>query len=85
VHFPGKEVSLIESMALCRGQLVFRQYIKDKRYKYGTELYILTEANGMILYVFVYTGQVDNLDSKGHGTNVIMKLMDGRLNFTIPR
>jgi hypothetical protein len=37
-------------MALRTEWLDFMQYIKDKRQKYGTQLYSLTEANGMILH-----------------------------------
>lgn len=33
VYYPGKEISLDESMVMWRGRLVFRQYIKNKRHK----------------------------------------------------
>ena len=34
---PDKKLSLDESMMLWRGRLMFRQYIKNKRHKYGTK------------------------------------------------
>ena len=35
VFTPGKNLSLDESMVLWRGRLIFRQYIKNKKCKYG--------------------------------------------------
>lgn len=43
IYCPGKELSLDESMVLWRGRLLFRQYIKNKRHKYGIKLYVLAE------------------------------------------
>ena len=39
---PGKNLSIDESMMLWRGRFVFRQYIKNKKSKYGTMNYVLT-------------------------------------------
>jgi hypothetical protein len=39
-YYPGKNLSLDESMILWRGRLSFRQYIKNKRHKYGIKLYV---------------------------------------------
>lgn len=49
VYYPDKNLSLDESMVLWRGRLVFRQYIKNKKHKYGVKLYLLTEPDGTIL------------------------------------
>ncbi|XP_050518489.1 piggyBac transposable element-derived protein 4-like, partial [Diabrotica virgifera virgifera] len=49
IYYPGRELSLDESMILWRGRLVFRQYIKNKRHKFGIKLYMLTTPNGCIL------------------------------------
>lgn len=35
IYYPQKELSLDESMVLWRGRLQFRQYIQNKRHKYG--------------------------------------------------
>lgn len=40
VYYPGKNLSIGESMILCRGRLIFRQYIQEKRHKFGIKLYI---------------------------------------------
>lgn len=79
-YYPGKELSLDESMVLWRGRLKFRQFIKNKKYKYGIKLYMLTEPDGTILCFRVYTGSGDaEVAGKGHAYKVVMKLMDGKL------
>lgn len=80
VFYPDKELSLDESMILWRGRLSFRQYIKNKRHKYGIKLYVLTEPDGTILKFSVYTGQLDDFGGKGHAANVVLHLMDGFLD-----
>lgn len=42
LYYPSKNLSLDEFMVLYRGRLVFKQYIKNKRHKYGLTLYMLT-------------------------------------------
>ncbi|KAJ8926270.1 hypothetical protein NQ314_021391, partial [Rhamnusium bicolor] len=79
-YYPGKELSLDESMMLWRGRLVFRQYIKNKRHKFGIKLYMLTEPSGTLLEVEVYTGAMDSKGGKGHASKVVMKLLQHKLN-----
>ena len=43
-------------MVLWRGRLIFRQYIKNKRHKYGVKLYELCESTGIILWTSIYSG-----------------------------
>ncbi|XP_029340984.1 piggyBac transposable element-derived protein 4-like [Acyrthosiphon pisum] len=80
VYYPGKELSLDESMILWQGRLLFRQFIQNKRHKYGIKLYMLTEPNGIILKFAVYTGATDDLGGKGHAANVVLHLMEEKLN-----
>lgn len=81
IYYPGKELSLDESMMLWRGRLGFRQYIKNKRHKYGVKLYMLTEPDGTILRFHVYTGANDaELSGTGHAGKVVMKLMEDLLD-----
>ncbi|CAH2009346.1 unnamed protein product [Acanthoscelides obtectus] len=79
VYYPGKQLSLDESMMLWRGRLVFRQYIKNKRHPYGIKLYMLTEPNGIVLKFLVYTGQLDDMGGKGHTTKVVLHLLQDYL------
>ena len=54
---PDKKLSLDESMMLWRGRLMFRQYIKNKRHKYGIKFYELCTYDGLVLNVEIYGGQ----------------------------
>ncbi|KAK9702549.1 Transposase IS4 [Popillia japonica] len=80
IYYPGKYLSLDESSMLWRGRLIFRQYISNKRHRYGLKLYMLTEPNGLILNFSVYTGQLDDLRGKGHTQKVVRHLMNNNLN-----
>ncbi|KAJ8918220.1 hypothetical protein NQ315_014089 [Exocentrus adspersus] len=73
LYYPGKELSLDESMVLWRGRLVFRQYIKKQapQNKYGIKLYMLTEPSGIIIKSQVYTGALHDGGGKGHTTRVV--------------
>lgn len=79
VFYPQQQLSLDESMLLWRGRLLFRQYIKGKKHKYGIKLYTLSDPHGLILKFMVYSGTFDNLSGKGHTTNVVLSLMKEKL------
>lgn len=79
-YYPQKELSLDESMILWRGRLIFRQYLKGKKHKYGIKLYTLSDPHGLILRFLVYCGVIDELAGKGHAANVVLKLMERKLD-----
>lgn len=80
-YYPAQQLSLDESMVLWRGRLSFRQFIKNKRHKYGIKLYMLTEPDGLILKFRVYAGGKDiEVTGKGHAEKVVMELLQGKLN-----
>jgi hypothetical protein len=61
-----------------RGHLVFRQYIKNKRHKYGVKSYMFTEPWGFIHRVIVYSGQGHDIsNTMSHTEYVVFKLMNG--------
>lgn len=75
VYTPGKQLSLDESMVLWRGRLVFRQFIKGKKHKYGIKIYMITEPNGLVLRILIYEGAGDrNLGGRGHTEKVVHHL-----------
>ena len=47
-HFNSR-MSLDESMVLWQGRLMFRQYIKNKKHKYGVKYFELCQHDGLIL------------------------------------
>lgn len=79
VYQAGKYLSLDESMVLWRGRLIFKQFIKNKRHKYGIKLYVLTESDGIVLNMHVYTGALDSLGGKGHSKKVVLNMMRNHL------
>lgn len=78
IYKPGKQLSLDESMVLWRGRLVFRQYVKNKRHKYGIKMYMLAEPNGVVLNSIVYTGALGGASGRGHTQKVVLALLEGR-------
>lgn len=80
IYCPGKELSLDESMVLWRGRLLFRQYIKNKRHKYGIKLYVLAEPNGTVLKYQVYAGANDETSGQGHASKIVFKLLEDKLD-----
>lgn len=81
VYDPGKELSLDESMVHWRGRLRFRQYIKNKRHKYGCKLYCLTSSKGLIQKLLLYQGSSDNeVGGVNHRSKVVHHLMSLRKN-----
>jgi len=78
IYEPSENLALDESMVLFRGRLVFRQYIKNKRHKYGIKLYMLTESGGLVHRIMIYSGQGnDTSDDFTHTEYVVVKLMEG--------
>ena len=78
---PEKNLSIDESMMLWRGRLVFQQYMKNKRHKYGIKFYKLCTYNGLVLTVEAYGGQgFNNEHNIGQTAAVVLKLMNPFLN-----
>lgn len=65
---------------LWRGRLFFRQYIANKRHKYGIKIYMLTQPDGLVLKTLVYSGPRDpQVGGKGHSYKVVRHLVDDYL------
>ena len=74
----GQEVCIDETLVPFRGRLRFRQYIKNKRHKFGIKLYKLCTEGGYTYNMRVYCGN----DGGGSGlssSNVVLDLMRGLL------
>ena len=56
IYCPDENLSLDESTVQWRGRLIFRQYMKNKRHKYGVKLYELCESTGIIFRKSIYSG-----------------------------
>ena len=84
IYVPDRNLSLDESMMLFRGRLIFRQYIKNKRHKYGVKYYELCSDDGLILKISIQSGdsQASNGRSIGLGKtgDVVLELMEDFLS-----
>ena len=81
IIIPDKKLSLDESMMLWRGRLMFRQYIKNKRHKYGIRSYEQCTYDGLVLNEEIYGGQAFNEEQNlGQTGATVLKLMKPFLN-----
>ena len=80
IYQPERGLSIDESMMLWRGRLVFKQYIKNKRHKYGVKFYELCQSEGLVLKVHIYSGEsVPDEHNLGQTGAIVLNLMEGLL------
>ena len=81
VYTPDKDLSLDESMMLWRGRLVFHQYIKNKRHKYGAKFFELCTNDGFMLKTEIYSGtKFADMQSMGQTAAIDIHLMNPYLD-----
>lgn len=71
IYSPGENLSLDEALVLWRGRLCFRQYIPNKRAKYGMKLYEVCTPDGFLLNAIVYTGKGTVSNEHSHAASVV--------------
>ena len=63
-------------MMLWRGRLIFRQYIKNKRHKYGIKIYELCTHDELVLSAEIYGGRgFNDVNNLGQTAAIVLKLM----------
>lgn len=72
---PKKNLSLDESLLLFRGRLYFRQYIKNKKAKYGIKFFELCDPNGYVFNLKIYAGKEDVEIQSSKTNDLVMQLM----------
>lgn len=85
VIVPAEELCIDETIVPFRGRLAFRQYIKNKRHKYGVKLYKLCLKGGYTYDLNIYCGK--DTHPLGASANVVLQLTDqlldkGRTTYT---
>lgn len=83
VYVPEQDISIDESLLLYKGRLFFKQYIPNKRSKFGIKSYELCESRSGYTWKYsLYTGQDRTLLVGMHGSSycIVMKLLDGLLH-----
>lgn len=76
---PGENVCIDETLVPFRGRLSFRQYIQNKRHKYGVKVFKLCTENGYTYDFKIYCG-TERDPSQTVPTSVVMKLVEPLLN-----
>lgn len=76
---PDKNICIDETLVPFRGRLAFRQYIKNKRHKFGIKLFKLCTAGGYTYNLSVYCGKED-VTSEPVPTRVVKHLLGDLLD-----
>ncbi|CAI6360220.1 unnamed protein product [Macrosiphum euphorbiae] len=77
---PEEALSLDESMLLWRGRLIFRQYIKNKKHKYGIKFYELCSPDGYVLNIEIYKGKNVEVTGNSKINDLVLRLVKPYLN-----
>ena len=83
VYTPEVNVSIDEELLLWKGRLGFKQYIPNKRSRFGIKMFSLCEVSGYLWNSFVYLGKEANVPAEeaeyvkqlGKSGAVVPKLM----------
>lgn len=78
-YTPGEDICIDESNVPFRGRIFFRQYIPNKRHKYGIKLFKLCTPGGYTWSFKVYTGK-EKADGVLVSEKVVMELLNGLLD-----
>lgn len=81
---PSENLSIDESMMPWKGRLSFKQYIANKRCRFGIKSFELVDCEtGYLIDFIIYTGKptpVDLIPELGFGGSVVMELLKPYLN-----
>ena len=76
VYTPGPHLSLDEAMVLWKGMLSFKQFIRNKRTRFGIKVFQLCEDTGYTCKFEVYTGSGMIEDTKWSKTeNLVLRIV----------
>ena len=78
-YIPEEESCIDESNVPFRGRLLFRQYIPNKRHKYGIKLFKLCVGGGYTWNFKVYTGK-EKVDETAVSEKIVMELFSELLD-----
>ena len=59
VYYPPEYITVDESLILFKGRLLFKQYIKIKRSRFGIKFYELSTADEILLDFILYQGNIE--------------------------
>ena len=76
VYQLGSQIVIDETLMPFRGRLAFRQYIPNKRHKYGCKLFKLCSCDGYTWKLEIYCGQSASYQNLGFTESVVARLID---------
>lgn len=76
---PNEMICIDETLVPFRGRLSFRQFIKNKRHKFGIKLYKLCVEKGYTYNLKVYCGN-DKVNEQSSSESVVMSLAENLLD-----
>lgn len=80
-YTPSARICIDESLIPFRGRLIFRQYIPNKKARYGVKLFKLCTESGYTYNLTAYSGKRPNQNVEISKTEeTVMTLLDGLLN-----
>ena len=59
VYYPKRELCVDESLIPFKGRISFKQFIRNKRARFGVKMYELTTDRGILLNTFIYVGNTN--------------------------
>ena len=69
VYYPPENLTIDESLVLYKGRLLFKQYIKSKRSRFGIKMFELATASGILLDFIIYQGNIEGTLVQPPGEN----------------
>jgi len=79
-YIPEEKVCIDESVVPFIGRLIFRQYLKNKKHRYGIKIFKLCSKDYYTLQYNVYAGKGEVRETDV-SYKIVMKLLDSYLNF----
>ncbi|VDL80334.1 unnamed protein product [Nippostrongylus brasiliensis] len=76
---PSRKICIDESIVPFRGRIIFRQYIPNKRHRYGIKVFKLCAEGGYTWRIQVYAGK-DPTRQGSVAQSAVMNLVDGLLD-----
>jgi len=82
VYYPSREISIDEQLLKFKGQLHFKQYIPNKRSRFGIKLFTLCDKSGYVYNTTVYAGKSTAVDDVNLGKSgaIVLEMMEPLLN-----
>lgn len=81
VAIPQEKICIDESVVPFLGRLIFRQYLKNKRHRYGIKIFKLCAEGGYCLTYKIYSGKEQDQRATNLSAKVVLELVEPYLDF----